>query len=120
MEAVPLKKHHAYCFKCLPLARKDGGGVVVYFPDLPGCLSFGDTPEEAIVDGYDAVKGWIEVTKEFGQKVPEPLFKFKKTAKKIKLSDGCEVSIGEYQNKATSESEKALAFDEAMKEFLGV
>ena len=120
MQAIPLEEHRAYHFKCLNLAQKDGGGVVVYFPDLPGCLSFGDTLPETIIQGYDAVKGWIKVTRELGQKVPEPLFKFKETVKKIKLSDGSEAKIGQGTTKPTSESEKSLAFHEAMDKFLGL
>jgi len=31
-----------------PLPAEDGGGFVATVPDLPGCMSDGDTPEEAI------------------------------------------------------------------------
>ena len=36
------------------------GGYVVLFPDLPGCLTQGDTLEEAISMAEDARTGWIE------------------------------------------------------------
>lgn len=36
------------------------GGYVVQFPDLPGCLTQGDTLEEAISMAEDARMGWIE------------------------------------------------------------
>ena len=36
------------------------GGYVVEFPDLPGCLTQGDTPEEAFSMAEDARIGWIE------------------------------------------------------------
>ena len=32
-----------------PLSEEDGGGFLATVPDLPGCMSDGETPEEAIV-----------------------------------------------------------------------
>jgi predicted RNase H-like HicB family nuclease len=32
-----------------PLSDEDGGGFVVVVPDLPGCMSDGETPEEALI-----------------------------------------------------------------------
>lgn len=34
-----------------PLSPEDGGGYLIEFPDLPGCLSDGETEEEAILMG---------------------------------------------------------------------
>jgi len=42
-----------------PLSAEDGGGYLVEFPDLPGCMSDGETVEEAIRNGHDAVRCWI-------------------------------------------------------------
>lgn len=36
------------------------GGYIVSFPDLPGCLSEGDTIEEAIHNAEDAKHAWLE------------------------------------------------------------
>lgn len=33
---------------------------MVSFPDLPGCLTMGDTIEEAIQNAEDAKRVWIE------------------------------------------------------------
>lgn len=38
----------------------DEGGFVVTFPDLPGCISIGDTVEEAYANAMDAKKVWLE------------------------------------------------------------
>ena len=42
------------------------------FPDLPGCISDGETIEEAIKNGFDAMNSWVETSKEFNDPVPEP------------------------------------------------
>src|SRR3990167_8141291 len=61
-----------YQFIIRELAIDDGGGFLIEFPDLPGCMSDGETVEEAIVNGADAVKCWITVAKETGREVPDP------------------------------------------------
>ncbi|MCL5045721.1 MAG: type II toxin-antitoxin system HicB family antitoxin [Actinobacteria bacterium] len=48
------------------------GGYVVEIPDLPGCLTQGETLEEAMEMIQDAKKCWIETCIEFGRPVPEP------------------------------------------------
>ncbi|MDR3363971.1 MAG: type II toxin-antitoxin system HicB family antitoxin [Clostridiales Family XIII bacterium] len=46
------------------------GGFTVAVPDLPGCVSEGDTLEEAIGMGIDAAGGWILGEWESGNPVP--------------------------------------------------
>ncbi|MCF6126642.1 MULTISPECIES: type II toxin-antitoxin system HicB family antitoxin [Mesorhizobium] len=41
-------------------------------PDLPGCVSDGDTPEEAIANVQDAIAAWIEAAHELGRSIPRP------------------------------------------------
>jgi antitoxin HicB len=55
-----------------PLPLEDGGGFSASVPDLPGCLSDGDTPEEALANVRDAIAMWIEAAHELGRKVPAP------------------------------------------------
>jgi antitoxin HicB len=55
-----------------PLPDEDGGGYIALYPDLPGCMSDGDTPEEALVNAKDAFDAWIEVQKERGASIPAP------------------------------------------------
>ena len=38
-----------------PLSQEDGGGFVALVPDLPGCMSDGETPEEALANVRDAI-----------------------------------------------------------------
>jgi antitoxin HicB len=42
-----------------PLPPEDGGGFLATVPDLPGCMSDGDTPEEAVTNVQDAIASWI-------------------------------------------------------------
>lgn len=41
-------------------------------PDLPGCMSDGDTPEDALTNGRDAIAAWIKAAREMGRPIPEP------------------------------------------------
>ena len=40
--------------------------------DLPGCMSDGETPEEALVNVQDAIIGWIETARDLGWPIPPP------------------------------------------------
>lgn len=40
--------------------------------ELPGCMSHGDTPEEAVAMIREAMEGWIALTLDLGRPVPEP------------------------------------------------
>jgi predicted RNase H-like HicB family nuclease len=48
------------------------GGFGVFFPDLPGCTSGGDTLGEAARNAEDALAGWLALTLEAGEAVPPP------------------------------------------------
>lgn len=61
-----------YSFAIRPLAVEEGGGYLIEFPDLPGCISHGETPEEAMANGKDAVAEWIDACKKLGRNVPAP------------------------------------------------
>ena len=55
-----------------PLAAEDGGGFSATAPDLPGCMSDGATPEEALTNVCDAIRSWIEAAQARGRVVPKP------------------------------------------------
>ena len=61
-----------YPFLMSILPPEEGGGYLIEFPDLPGCMSDGETIEETIENGKDAIFCWIETAKEFGDEIPEP------------------------------------------------
>ena len=52
--------------------HKEDKGYSVEFPDMPGCVSQGDTLEEAIEMAEDAALGWLLVTVEDGEEMPKP------------------------------------------------
>ncbi|MGQ9824819.1 MAG: type II toxin-antitoxin system HicB family antitoxin [Desulfotomaculales bacterium] len=49
------------------------GGYAVEIPDLPGCVSQGETLQEALAMIEDAKLCWIADALEKGEEVPEPL-----------------------------------------------
>jgi antitoxin HicB len=61
-----------YRFTIRPLSEDEGGGYLIEFPDLPGCMSDGETIEEAIVHGIEAMRGWIEAMRAEGHPIPAP------------------------------------------------
>ena len=50
-----------YRHELRPLADSEGGGWLITWPDLPGCMSDGETQEEAIENGRDAFAAWSSV-----------------------------------------------------------
>jgi predicted RNase H-like HicB family nuclease len=55
-----------------PLPSEEGGGFIATVPDLPGCMSDGSTPEEAVSNVQDAIVTWIEAARDMGHAVPKP------------------------------------------------
>ena len=54
-------KFEDYSFDLRPLSKAQGGGWLITWRDLPGCMSDGETPEEAIEIGRDAFAAWMAV-----------------------------------------------------------
>jgi antitoxin HicB len=61
-----------YRFTIWPLLAHEGGGYLIEFPDLPGCMSDGAMIEEAITNGVDAMRGWIGAMRAEGHPIPAP------------------------------------------------
>jgi len=58
-----------------PLPPAEGGGFLISFPDLPGCMSDGETIEEAIQNGRDAFLGWVSAQADMGREIPKPAYR---------------------------------------------
>ena len=50
----------------------DEGGFVVSFPDLPGCITCGETLEAAVANAADAKRAWLQAALEECLPVREP------------------------------------------------
>lgn len=55
-----------------PLSEEDGGGYIAIVPELPGCMSDGETPEEAAHNVQDAIAAWLEEARSMGRRAPDP------------------------------------------------
>jgi antitoxin HicB len=67
-----MSKAPQYPFEMRPLTAEEGGGWLITFPDLPGCMSDGDTREEAEANVKDAIECWITAARRLGRPVPQP------------------------------------------------
>ncbi len=54
------------------LLSEDGGGFLAVVPDLPGCISDGETPTEAYANAQDAIAEWIDEATRYGRAIPTP------------------------------------------------
>jgi antitoxin HicB len=62
-----------YHFIMLPDHWDDGTpGWVIWVAELPGCMSQGASPDEAIERIKDAMLGWIDVALQDGHDIPLP------------------------------------------------
>jgi predicted RNase H-like HicB family nuclease len=52
--------------------EEEGKAVGVWFPDLPGCVSAGDTLDEAMLNAEEALELWAGAMIESGQEIPPP------------------------------------------------
>jgi antitoxin HicB len=62
----------SYPFKIKPLTEEEGGGYLISFTDFNECISDGETPEEAIKNGLDALQETIYALESMGLPIPKP------------------------------------------------
>ncbi len=53
------------------LEKEEEGGYTVIVPALTGCVTFGETVEEAIAMAKEAIEGYIETLIDLGKEVPK-------------------------------------------------
>jgi antitoxin HicB len=63
---------NSYPFIVRPLTDDEGSGFIIEYADLPGCVSDGDSPEQAIRHGHDAVKAYLLSCAKHGDPIPKP------------------------------------------------
>jgi antitoxin HicB len=54
------------------LQPEDEGGFSVFVPGLPGCVSQGETREEALAMIKEAIEGYLESLDAHGDPIPKP------------------------------------------------
>ena len=72
MRASTKRNLDQYQFTVRPLSKDEGGGYLVEYSDIPGCMSDGETIEEAIANGREALRDCLQVFSESEQKPPKP------------------------------------------------
>jgi len=55
-----------------PLSEQEGGGWLATVPELPGCMSDGESRAEALANVEDAISAWLHCAGMDGRPVPEP------------------------------------------------
>jgi predicted RNase H-like HicB family nuclease len=53
------------------LRKEEEGGYTVFVPSLPGCITYGETVDEAIDMAKEAIELYIEELQERGEHVPD-------------------------------------------------
>ena len=52
------------------LEKNEDGGYTVTVPSLPGCITEGDTWDEALTNVKEAIEGYIDTLRDLGKPVP--------------------------------------------------
>ncbi len=52
------------------LKKEPEGGYTVTVPSLPGCVTYGDTIEEAVEMAREAIELYLESLREHGEEIP--------------------------------------------------
>ncbi|MGC9208138.1 type II toxin-antitoxin system HicB family antitoxin [Acidithiobacillus sp.] len=61
-----------YPFEMRPMKPSEGGGYLISYPDFTECIADGETLEEALQNGREALRAVIETLQEHGLAVPAP------------------------------------------------
>ncbi len=71
---VPSYPFEAYVHVISPLSKEDGGGFLITFPDLPGCMADGENENEALKNARDAFQSWVSARADACKALPEPKY----------------------------------------------
>lgn len=50
----------------------EDGAYLAEVPDLPGCVSDGESHAEAVENALDAARAWIATARDLGREIPPP------------------------------------------------
>ena len=71
ISSVSIDRYVDLALKHAEYIQNDDGTWTVKIPVLSDLITFGETEEEAKEMAEDAVRGWIEIAKQFGDEIPE-------------------------------------------------
>ena len=71
ISSVTIDRYVDLALKHAEYIQNDDGTWTGKVPVLPGLITFGETKEEAKEMAEDAVRGWIDIAKQFGDEIPE-------------------------------------------------
>ena len=72
VESEAVNDYFTMSYRMEIVEDKDESGFVVSFPELPGCITCGETVESAVANALDAKKAWLEAAMEDGIEIHEP------------------------------------------------
>lgn len=67
-----MKTESEYPVVVRKLSKAEGGGYLAEFPDLPGCMADGETPEEALRESQGALASYLASVKKHRDALPSP------------------------------------------------
>ena len=70
-----LDEYMAMPYRMEVVEDKEEGGYVASYPDLPGCITCGETVEGVVANALDAKKAWIEAGLEDFSEAIESFYK---------------------------------------------
>lgn len=62
----------AHKYELIVFWSAEDDAFVVDVPELPGCMTHGTTPAEAVANAQEAIALWLEVAREDGRPIPVP------------------------------------------------
>ena len=65
---IPNPKHYSMIIEW----SDEDQAYIVTVPELPGCRTHGETYEEAVRQGQDAIESWIMVAQADNEPIPSP------------------------------------------------
>ena len=68
---VLISKYMALPYK-LEIIPDGEGGFIGRYPELPGCLTSGETEEEVMTNAVDAKRSWLEASIDSDFQIPLP------------------------------------------------
>lgn len=73
MKTKTIEEYLALPYKMEIVPDLDEDGYAVNWPELPGCVTCGETLEQAVRNAEDAKYTWLETAIEEGTEIPEPM-----------------------------------------------